>query len=242
MQPAALRELASLLDRAKDDSQAGRKYLADEVSEIDGEGLINRITASHDTVVRTLDTWFGEVADMALASTSTAVTEAAAYYERTDQNVAARLDDTYPPAELSDAREHTDYVPIEPPEDTARFGDVVEPQRHLIDPTDYTQKLDATPGWWEAGSPMALFGSPIELVTGIDPQAEIVKPWVGDWGNSAYAEVVSESLEKAREFDLGTLADELGQVQAAVERRQREHDEDDDAQDVFQGIAKRRGR
>jgi hypothetical protein len=71
-QPPALRELAGLLDRAKEDLQAGRKYLHDGVSQITGEGLVNRITDSHDMVVQTLDAWFGEVADGALTATSTA--------------------------------------------------------------------------------------------------------------------------------------------------------------------------
>ena len=155
--------------------------------------------------MRTLDSWFGEVAEGALVATSTAVTDAAAYYERTDQAAAAQLDATYPPAELTDAREHTDYVPIEPPEDTARYGDVVEPQRHLRELKDYNQELDGSPNWWDAFSPMAHIGNAIESVTWlaaqlgwmdrpIDPQAEIVKPWVGDWAGVRAAADVFERL------------------------------------------------
>ncbi|HEY0450403.1 type VII secretion target [Actinophytocola sp.] len=205
VQPPALRELAGLLDRAQEDVRAGRKYLQEGVSKISGEGVINRITDSHDAVVHTLDTWLGEVADGALAATSTAVTDAAGYYERTDQASAAQLDATYPAAELTDAREHTDYVPIEPPEGTGRFGDVVEPQEHLTDVKDYSRELDGTPNWWDAFSPMVHIGNAIESVTWlaaqlgwiahpIDPQAEIVKPWVGDWAGVRAAADVFESL------------------------------------------------
>jgi hypothetical protein len=115
-------------------------------------------------------------------------------YECTDLAAAARLDATYPSAELTDARENSDYVPIEPPEGTARFGDVVEPEEHLTTPDDYTHKLDGTPGWWEAGSPMAMFGQAIEIITGIDPQAKIVQPWVGDWAGVRAAADVFEQL------------------------------------------------
>jgi hypothetical protein len=205
VQAPALRELAGLLDRAREDFQAGRDYLGKGVGAISGEGVINRITASHDTVVQTLDTWFGRVADDALAVTSTAVTASAAYYERTDAASAAQLDATYPASELTDAREHTDYVPIEPPEDTARFGDVVEPQQHLTEVKDYNRELDGSPGWWDAFSPMAHIGNAIETVTwlaaqlgwiprAIDPQAEIVKPWVGDWAGVRSAADVFASL------------------------------------------------
>ncbi|OLF15703.1 hypothetical protein [Actinophytocola xanthii] len=204
VQPPALRELAGLLDRAGEDFRAGRKYLHDGVSPITGEGLVNRITDSHDTVVRTLDTWFGDVTDAA-AATSASVTDAAAYYERTDQAAAARLDESYPPAGLTDAREHTDYVPVEPPEDTARFGDVVQPQQHLGEVKDYNRELDGSPNWWDAFSPMAHIGNAIESVTWlaaqlgwmdrpIDPQAEIVKPWVGDWAGVRSAADVFERL------------------------------------------------
>lgn len=204
-QPPALRELAGLLDRTKEDFQAGRKYLHDGVAQITGEGPINRITDSHDMVVQTLDAWFGEVADGALAATSTAVIDAAAYYERTDQASAAQLDATYPPAYLGDAREHTDYVPIEPPEDTTRFGDVAEPQQHLREVKDYNRELDGSPNWWDLFSPMAHIGNAIESVTWlaaqlgwiprpIDPQAEIVKPWVGDWAGVRSAADVFERL------------------------------------------------
>jgi hypothetical protein len=205
VQAPALRELSGLLDRAEEDCRAGRKYLQDAVSRISGEGLINRITDSHDVVVQTLDTWFGQVADGALATTSKAITDAAAYYDRTDHASAAQLDATYPPAYLTDAREHTDYVPIEPPEGTGRFADVVEPQEHLTDVKDYNREMDGSPNWWDAFSPMAHIGNAIESVTWvaaqlgwmdrpIDPQAEIVKPWVGDWAGVRAAADVFERL------------------------------------------------
>jgi hypothetical protein len=86
----------------------------------------------------------------------------------------------------------TGYVPIEPPESTGSFQDVAEPRDHLVESKDYRAELDGTPDWWDTFSPMVQIGNAIEIVTGvaawmgllphaIDPQAEIVKPWVGDW-------------------------------------------------------------
>ena len=132
------------------------------------------------------------------------MTGSATCYESTDQASAAQLDATYPPAYLGDAREHTDYVPIEPPEDTGRFGDMSEPQERLRDVKDYTDELNGSPGWWEASSPMAMFGAAIEATSWIavqlgwrehpfDLQAEVVKPFVGDWaGVRAAADVFGD--------------------------------------------------
>ncbi|HEY0450404.1 hypothetical protein [Actinophytocola sp.] len=61
--------------------------------------------------------------------------------------------------------------------------------------------------------------------------------------HSAYAEVVEESLEKAREFDGGALVGGLDQERAKVaeeQQRTRERAEVEDAEDSFQGVLRRR--
>jgi hypothetical protein len=53
--------------------------------------------------------------------------------------------------------------------------------------------------------------------------------------NSAYADLLEESLAKAREFDPGVVVEELGRERAKAEEEQRRA-EGDDAEDVFQGV------
>lgn len=181
-----------MLDRAREDVGAGKTHLAKFMDFQGGEGVINQLTQGHQDAYRALDDWLGKLGDPTLTTVSGAVTGAAAYYERTDQGSAKSLDSTYPETYVTEIREHTGYVPIEPPEGTGSFQDVSEPQQHLSEPKDYRAELDGTPDWWDTFSPMAQIGNAIEVVTGvaawmglldhaIDPQAEIVKPWVGDW-------------------------------------------------------------
>jgi len=61
--------------------------------------------------------------------------------------------------------------------------------------------------------------------------------------HSAYADTLDETLEKAREFDPGVVVDELGRERAHAEeeqRRERESADEDDSEDVFRGVMRRR--
>ena len=202
VQPAALRQLAQLLDRAREDVDASRKHLAQIQGFNGGEGIINQLTQGHQEAYRALDDWLTKLANPTLTAVSQAVTDAAAYYERTDTGSAERLDGTYPETYVTEIREHTGYVPIEPPESTGAFQDVSDPQQQLSSIKNYREELDGSPDWWDTFSPMVFIGSSLEIVSEvavwmgliphkIDPQAEIVKPWVGDWaGIRAAADVL----------------------------------------------------
>jgi hypothetical protein len=70
---------------------------------------------------------------------------------------------------------------------------------------DYNEQFNGSLNWWDQFSPMAQLGNAIEGVTWLaaqlgwidrplDPQAEIVKPWVGDWAGVRTAADVFERL------------------------------------------------
>ncbi|MDQ3576518.1 MAG: hypothetical protein M3443_02735, partial [Actinomycetota bacterium] len=202
VQPPALRELAGLLDRAREDVEKSKTHLAKIQGFAGGEGVLNQIVGGHQAAYQSLDHWLGQLANPTLTSVSQAVGDSARYYETTDGTAAENLDRTYPETNVTEIREHTGYTTIEPPESTARFGDVSEPTAHLVEPKDYRGELDGTPNWWDLFSPMAQIGNAIETVSEVavwlgwldnpyDPQAELVKPFVGDWaGVRAAADVL----------------------------------------------------
>ncbi|MDQ3404132.1 MAG: hypothetical protein M3548_12145, partial [Actinomycetota bacterium] len=123
---------------------------------------------------------------------SQAVGDSARYYENTDGTAAENLDRTYPETNVTWIREHTGYTGYT----------TIEPTAHLVEPKDYHGELDGTPNWWDLFSPMAQIGNAIETVSQVavwlgwldnpyGPQAELVKPFVGDWaGVRAAADVL----------------------------------------------------
>lgn len=202
VETAALRELGGLIQRAKEDVDAGKKHLQHMQDFSGGEGVINMIVGGHEEAYQSLSNWMAKLADPTLTGAAQSVSDAAGYYERTERTAIEKLDATYPETYVGDIREHTGYVEIEPPGNTGRFTEVIEPQEHLAKVVDYTVELDGSPNWWDAFSPMVHIGNAIEVVTGVaawigvmdhavDPQAEIVKPYVGDWaGVRAAADVL----------------------------------------------------
>ncbi|MGQ0839856.1 hypothetical protein [Actinokineospora sp.] len=202
VQPAALRELAGLLDRAREDVDKSKTYFAKMENFAGGEGLVNLLVGGHRESYQALSDWLGKLSNPTLTGVSQAVTDSANYYQNTDNASAEKLDGTYPETNVTEIREHTGYVPIEPPEGTGSFGDVTEPTTHLAEPKDYHAELDGSPNWWDVFSPMAQIGNAIETVSNVavwlgwlehpyDPQAELVKPFVGDWaGVRAAADIL----------------------------------------------------
>jgi hypothetical protein len=204
-----LKELALLLDRAKGDVDAGRTYL-DQANRISfsGEGLINKISGNHKAAIQGIDEWLRKLSVETTGGTSKEVTASANRYRTDDDAAIRRFDAAYPETYVSEIREHTGYVPIEPPEGTAPFGDVYEPGKYLGEVKDYTDELNGSFDWWDLFSPMAQFGNAIEAVTWIaaklgwmehpiNPQDEIVKPLVGDWAGVRAAADVFSSLGDA---------------------------------------------
>lgn len=210
VQTGQLRELASLLDRAKEDIDQTKNFLNKVTEFTGGGGILNNLVDGHRQSYQALSDWLGKLADPGVTGTAQAVRASATYYERTDRASAEKLDGTYPEVNPTEVREHTGYVEIEPPEGTGWFADVTEPTKHLIDPGDYVDELNGSLEWWDTFSPMARVGDAIETVSQVavwlgwlenrfDPQAELVRPFVGDWsGFRAAADVftaVGHSLQ-----------------------------------------------
>ncbi|OLF15702.1 hypothetical protein [Actinophytocola xanthii] len=92
------------------------------------------------------------------------------------------------------------------------------------------------------------------LRTSDDPMLREIGTGIGDgtmtWRtvatHSAYAGILEQNLEKAREFDGGALAAELTAERSRTdekERQQRERTDTDDSEDLFRGgVLKRRRR
>ncbi|OLF15342.1 hypothetical protein BU204_22110 [Actinophytocola xanthii] len=202
MQPGALRQLAAQVDRAREDVVAARTHLAKIQEFQGGEGVVGRLTGGHRDVYNALDSWLGELAHPTLSSVAQAVRDSAAYYERTDQTSAQRLDAAYPAADAAEQRKQTGY--ISGPGAPAEFQDVQEPRGRLSKIKDYREELNGDYDWWDAFSPMTAIGAALEAVSHvavwlqaldrpIDPWDEIVKPWVGDWaGLRAAADVLND--------------------------------------------------
>jgi hypothetical protein len=201
VQPAALRQLAQLVDRACEDVAAGQQHLAKMQDFKGGEGVINNLTAGHRDAFQSLNDWLSKLADPTLTSVSRAISDADTYYERTDHASAEKLDSTYPAADVAESRKRTGYVSA--PGEPAAFQDVSEPQGRLQPVSDYEIQLKGKYDWWDGFSWMARVGAAIDTVSHVAAWLgildrpinfwdEIVKPWVGDWaGVRAAADVLN---------------------------------------------------
>jgi hypothetical protein len=205
VQPQELHALAKLVDRAREDVDAGKTYLQKVMDFQGGVGLINQLTGGHKEAYQAMDAWLGKLANPTLTTVSGNVTAAAKYYQRTDEKSAKKLDGTYPETNVTEIREHAGYNPTWAPAGTGRFQDVSEPQGRLTAPKDYNQELDASVDWWDTFSPMAQIGNALEAVSHvgvwmgllsrpIDPQAEVVRPFVGDWAGMRRAADVLQNV------------------------------------------------
>jgi hypothetical protein len=113
VQPAALQELAGLLGRARHDLDRTKTHLAKMEDFKGGTGQIGWCLDGHKAAYRTLSDWLGKLADPTVSGTSTAASESASYYERTDATSAAKLDATYPDTNVIEYKEDTGYLDIE---------------------------------------------------------------------------------------------------------------------------------
>lgn len=204
VQPAALDKLADLLDRAKEDADAGRKHLADFRDLEHGEGILNERV--HETTLDAINGWLATLGTEAIASAATAVRNAAKYYRAIEEANARAFDEQqFPATYVTEIREHTDYVEIEPPEGVGRFQDVTEPQEYLrkVDPDGHDVANMVHIAWWEAFSITAMlneaFVKATEFLSWIgmldrpyNPLEDLFKPFVGDWAG-VYA--TAEALE-----------------------------------------------
>jgi hypothetical protein len=99
VQPAALRDLATMLGRARQDIDTAKAYLAKMETFDGGTGYLGYCLDGPQAVYRTFSDWLGKLGDPTLSGTA-AVAESANYYEKTDAAVAANLDATGRKADL----------------------------------------------------------------------------------------------------------------------------------------------
>ncbi len=205
--PATVRGLAALVDRASTDVEDAKSYLK-KIENIDGdggEGLLNVCVDSHRMAYQALSDWLGTLSGTTLADTAAAVTASADYYEKTDAAAAAQLDATYPPADVDKARAQTD-IPVRG-EGRGPFTGDTRPT--LDEPHDYHELMyGGLPKWWDVMSPMVWAGTLIEGVTHVavwlgimpevfNPQQQIAKNFIGDWPAVRAAADVLRGVSKA---------------------------------------------
>jgi uncharacterized protein YukE len=201
VRPAAVRELAHLVGRAREDVAASQQHLTKMQDFAGGEGVIGKLSGGHRDAYQALHDWLGRLADPTLASVRQAIDDAATYYERTDQASAEKLDGSYPAADATGQRRQTGSINAEGT--PAEFQDVLEPRGRLNEPKDYRDEMRGDYDWWDVFSPMTAIGAALEAVSHVaywlgalpgpvNPWDEIVKPWVGDWaGLRAAADVLN---------------------------------------------------
>lgn len=101
VEPEAVRHYGFMLGRARDDAQDCKAYFAAQVPEvtmgIEG-GIFNPIGYAHTSVRRQLGEMLDQMVGI-LDASQKALFDAATHYERTDQDAAGRLDQSYPTAQ-----------------------------------------------------------------------------------------------------------------------------------------------
>nr|WP_221378927.1 type VII secretion target [Actinoplanes polyasparticus] len=98
VEPEAVRNYGFMLSRARDDAQDCKDYFSAQVPEvamgIEG-GLFNPIGYAHTGVRRELGAMLDQMVSL-LDASHKALFETAKHYERTDEDSAQRLDQSYP--------------------------------------------------------------------------------------------------------------------------------------------------
>lgn len=208
VQPAALRELSGALDRARGDLDEVNTYLTKIKDFEGGTGYIGWCLDGHRAAYKTLSDWIDRLADPTVSGTSTAISESATYYERTDANSAASLDATYPDINVKVCKDQNGFTDIEP-EGSARFADVTDPGDHLTKPHNYGNELYGNQlDWWDSLSVMSLAGMAIQRVSEVavwlgwlekpyNPMKELAEEFVGDWAGARAAADVLRSVGRA---------------------------------------------
>jgi hypothetical protein len=203
VRPAAVRQLAQQVDRAREDVAASQRHLAKMQNFAGGEGVIGRLTGGHREAYQALNDWLGKLANPTLSSVAQVINDSATYYELTDSASAEKLDGTYPAADAVGQRKRTGYISAEGT--PAEFKDVMAPMGRLNEVKDYRNELRSDYDWWDTFSPMTAIGAAVETVSHvaawlgalerpINPWDEIVKPWVGDWAGLRAAAYVLNNV------------------------------------------------
>jgi uncharacterized protein YukE len=97
VEPSALSGYAAMLGRARDDAQQCKTYFSQNVADLeltDG-GLLNPLYYEHIRVKRRLDEMLNQLVTL-LSSSHDQLALAATRYRDTDDEIADRIDNTYP--------------------------------------------------------------------------------------------------------------------------------------------------
>jgi hypothetical protein len=98
VEPEDLRSFGKQVERAAEDAQSAKKYAKTHSDAIGGgtqEGLILHLSGLHPSVAAEVDSVLSRVHTL-LSSSARELTRSAGYYEKTDEDQAAKLDATYP--------------------------------------------------------------------------------------------------------------------------------------------------
>ncbi|NUR72438.1 MAG: WXG100 family type VII secretion target [Hamadaea sp.] len=154
VEPASLAKLPQMLDRFGEDASKGKDYVKEKTAiGWSGQGLLNLLEGTHDKSVSTVTDWLSKVDRECAKGTSTAVTNALVYYRQTDEASAAKLDSTYPSAEVETPYEGYQYYAYNR---VADFADKTEPQSRYKEIEDHSAEFQYQPSMLDLGSPTML--------------------------------------------------------------------------------------
>jgi uncharacterized protein YukE len=151
VEPASLKKLPEMLDRFGEDARKGKEYVTEKTKiGWQSQGLLNLLEGTHDANVATVTDWLGRADTECAKSTRTAVNNAISYYDSTDKAAAARLDASYPAAEIEEPNEGYQYYAYN---HTAAFADKMEPTQRYKEIEDHSAEFQYQPSMLDLGSP-----------------------------------------------------------------------------------------
>jgi hypothetical protein len=214
---AALTGLADMLDRRWQDYESGRGYLKSGAHfSVVSPGVLNAIFGSHQKIVDEIDAFLATAAEGFAGPSSTAVTEANAFYRTSDRAAMARSDGILPALPIG-PRGPTGPVAGPVPGAQARadqtlaagvFGDAICPGSWYRQPPDQHADHPYRFGFFDAFSPTSYARELIWKATGLaarlgvldrpyDIVAEAVEPLCGDWAGYLRCADVYDNLAGA---------------------------------------------
>lgn len=202
---SGLQGLADFSGRLGEDAVASRKYFEDN-TDIDwtGEGLLNLLTGGHQSVQEHVSKYLGSLNDPIAANLHEQLSGSLAYYRRTDDSNAERMDATYQGGDVTAAKHG-----VQPQNSNApRFADIYTIEGFLKPIKDYNADYPHEPNWKDIISPSSLLRDAIWKVTGAaaslgicdrayDPFEVVLKPLIGDWAGMRACGDAFENLGNA---------------------------------------------
>jgi len=217
VEPAGLTAVVGMARRAANDAGAAQSHFAKhgEIAWV-LHGLINICRDNMEWIHRDVLAFLDKAGNHVLPDTADAVTFARDYYGRTDQAAAARVDATWPGADVAAESRDVPGPTTGPSNQLTPFHDIYEPTDHLRghveDEKGSAYGLDYMPKWHEMISPTSALRTAIYEVTkagaamGIcdrayDPYEVVLKPICGDWvGMARVGHVLGQVSDCLREI------------------------------------------